>query len=111
MDIVVRDPESGNEPIIINGWTLAHDNYPYRQQYYQVTPDERAKKSFSKWTQEITSMLNMMRIIYGYININPILQKNLVTCNDSTLLITHSLLVLRNEIHHSRCSLKPLLFR
>ena len=48
-DLVILDEKE--TPIIINGWTLARDDYPYRQKYYSIDPQERAKKSFSKWIQ------------------------------------------------------------
>ena len=39
MDIVVRDYDNNNEPIIIDGLTLSRDDFPYCRQYYQVATE------------------------------------------------------------------------
>ena len=46
-EVVVHDRKTG-KPIIINGWTLARDDYPYRKEYYGLEPKQREGTTYGK---------------------------------------------------------------
>ena len=50
-EVVVRDKKT-HAPVIINGWTLARDDYPYRQQYYSLDSTQREGKSYGHWARD-----------------------------------------------------------
>ena len=50
-DVVVRDKRT-REPIIINGWTHARDDFPYRRDYYHLSPAEREGTTYGQWTRD-----------------------------------------------------------